>query len=309
MEYIGELAGFSTAILWAMTSIFFSEAGKSIGSFYVNKIRLLIAVIIYCLILQFSTGFFLPLGLNPEQVMWLGLSGLVGLVIGDGCGFKALVMIGPRLTSLVYSTAPIMTTIIAWFWLTEQLGWLDMVGISATIFGVIWVVSERRYNNGSESIVAHDHPDAGSLVKGVLYALAAAMGQAGGLVLAKYAMFDLGGRVEPLEASFTRMAVAMVVIWTLSMFRGTLPKVLVFLRHRRAMKMCFGGAVAGPVLGVWMSLVAIKYMETGIAATLNAMTPVMILPLLWLVYRQKVSVRSVVGSAVAVAGVALLVLS
>lgn len=309
MEYIGELAGFSTAILWALTSIFFSEAGKSIGSFYVNKIRLLMAVIIYCLILQFSTGFFLPLGLNPEQVMWLGLSGLVGLVIGDGCGFKALVMIGPRLTSLVYSTAPIMTTIIAWFWLTEQLGWLDMVGISATIFGVIWVVSERRHNNSSESIVAHDHPDAGSLAKGVLYALAAAMGQAGGLVLAKYAMFDLGGRVEPLEASFTRMAVAMVVIWTLSMFRGTLPKVLVLLRQRRAMKMCFGGAVAGPVLGVWMSLVAIKYIETGIAATLNAMTPVMILPLLWLVYRQKVSVRSVVGSAVAVAGVALLVLS
>lgn len=309
MEYIGELAGFSTAILWALTSIFFSEAGKSIGSFYVNKIRLLMAVIIYCFILQFSTGFFLPVGLNVEQIMWLGLSGLVGLVLGDGCGFKALVMIGPRLTSLVYSTAPIMTTIIAWVWLTEKLGWLDMLGISATIFGVIWVVSERRYDNGSESKVAHDHPDAGSLTKGLLYALAAALGQAGGLVLAKYAMFDLGGTVEPLQASFTRMAVAMVVIWTISMFRGTLPKVLGMLRQRRAMKMCLGGALAGPVLGVWMSLVAIKHIETGIAATLNAMTPVMILPLLWLVYRQKASVRSIAGSAVAVAGVAMLVLS
>ncbi|MCK4462230.1 MAG: hypothetical protein KAW46_10525 [candidate division Zixibacteria bacterium] len=47
MDYIGEIAGLSVAFLWAVTSIFFAEAGKSIGSFRVNVIRLLIAVGLY----------------------------------------------------------------------------------------------------------------------------------------------------------------------------------------------------------------------------------------------------------------------
>lgn len=136
MEYIGEAAGLATAFFWALTSIFFAEAGKLIGSFRVNVIRLLIAVGIYTGLLLLTTGRLLPVDINQSQVFWLTLSGLIGLILGDGCGFKALVMIGPRLTSLLYATAPIMATIIAWLFLGEKLGGWSLFGIGLTVAGL-----------------------------------------------------------------------------------------------------------------------------------------------------------------------------
>ena len=310
MDYIGEIAGLSVAFLWAVTSIFFAEAGKSIGSFRVNVIRLLIAVGLYTIVLLVVSGQLFPDDLNSRQVFWLALSGLVGLVIGDGCGFKALVMIGPRLTTVMYSSAPIMATVVAWLFLDETLSWWSLLGIGLTITGITWVVLERRGKNNHEiSARQRDHPDSGSLAKGVLLGAGAAAGQAIGLVMAKHGMANAGGTVEPLEASFIRMAAAMVIIWLLATLRGHLPSVLSAMRQGRPVLFSAAGAVAGPFLGVWMSLVAVSYVAVGVAATLNAMTPVAIIPLVILYYREKVSLRATVGAVVAVAGVAILFLS
>jgi drug/metabolite transporter (DMT)-like permease len=218
-------------------------------------------------------------------------------------------MIGPRLATLIYATTPIMTTTIAWFMIDEQLAWVDLFGIAVTISGVSWVVAERRYKNLPKAGVALDHPDSGSLAKGILYGLGAALGQAAGLVLAKHAMFDFGGEVDPMSASMVRMVAAMLIIWSISLFRGTVPSTIRAVSNKRAMLMCAGGAIAGPFFGVWMSLLALRYIEAGIAATFNHTTPIMVIPLLWFVYRERTSLRGFLGAALAVGGVALLVLS
>jgi len=308
MIFIGELAGLSTALLWALTSVFFSESGRRIGSLTTNLIRLVMAVLMYACLSFFTTGYIYPHGVNQWQYFWLGLSGLVGLVIGDGCGFKALVMIGPRLTTLVYSSTPIVTTIIAWIFLGEQLSLIDILGISITISGISWVVLERRFKNVNHFNLSRDHPDSGSLVKGVLLAVGAAIGQATGLVLAKQGMSFAGGAVEPLTASYVRMVVALAGLGAVFAARGLLPNIIKSLRDGRALSFCAAGAVVGPFLGVWMSLVAIKYIAAGLAATLNSTTPVMILPLVFLWYKEKISPRAVLGAIVTVCGVAIIFL-
>jgi len=308
MNFIGEIAGLTTAFCWAFTSMFFAEAGKLIGSFKVNKIRLIFAVVIYCFALFITAGRLFPDDLNMRQVYWLSLSGIVGLVFGDGCGFKALVMIGPRLTTLLYSTAPVMATLIAWFFLGEKLNFLNILGIIITIVGVTWVVIERRYKTNNNTL-SKDHPDSGSLSKGVLLGLGAAFGQAAGLVLAKQGMLYAGGNVAPMEASFIRMLTALVCIWFLSALRGQFLDTFKVMKNKRAMAFCFGGAFAGPFMGVWMSLIAVALIATGVAATLNAMTPVMIIPLVILYYKEKVSVRAIIGTVIAIGGVALLFIS
>ncbi len=308
MMYIGELAALSTSLLWAFTSILFSEAGKKIGSFRVNKIRLVFAVIIYATVLLATTGSLFYEEINQQQVFWLGLSGFVGLVFGDGCGFKALVMIGPRLTTLLYATTPIMTTIIAWFFLGEKLSIVDSIAIFLTVAGIIWVVTERSYTSTVSKAVSDNHPDHGSLVRGVILGIGAALGQAVGLVLAKKGMTYAGGEVPPMEASFIRMLVAVGGIWIIAIFRGEAITTLRSMKQSKAMIYTAGGTIVGPFLGVWMSLVAIKMIPTGIASTLNSMTPVMILPLVIWYYREKVSPRALFGAVVAVIGVTLLFL-
>jgi drug/metabolite transporter (DMT)-like permease len=307
MLYLGELAALSTALFWSFTAIFFSEAGKLIGSFHVNKIRLVFAFFIYVIILLITTGYPLPTGLNTEQIVWLSLSALIGLVIGDGCGFKALVMIGPRLATLILASTPIMATAIAWLFLGEKLKMLDLCGILITIAGIVWVVSER----GDKKQDLHkDHPDAGTLTKGILLALVAALSQAAGLVFSKKGMMAMGGvTVPPLQASCIRITSAMIIIWLFSLVaRGKVKETIAASGNRKAMLFTLGGAFFGPFLGVWMSLVAVAHVEAGIAATLNATTPVLIIPLLVFVYKEKVSWRAMIGAFVAVAGVALLFL-
>ncbi len=309
MEYIGELAALSTACLWALTSIFFTEAGKLVGSFFVNQIRLFFAVAIYLIISLLTTGQFFPANINLEQFLWLAVSGVVGLVIGDTCGFKAFVMIGPRLATLVFSSTPIMTTIIAWVFLGEKLAFWDILGICITVGGITWVVSERKFRNVAKNNVHSGHPDAGGMAKGVMFALLAGLGQASGLVLARQAMFNSGETVTAFDASFVRMTVAVVVIWLISMMRGQLPDAWRAMKNGRALLMSLGGAIGGPFLGVWMSLVALAYIATGIAATLNSLTPVLVIPIVVLYYKEKVSVRAMLGAIVAVAGVAMLFLT
>ena len=58
-----------------------------------------------------------------------------------------------------------------------------------------------------------------------------------------------------------------------------------------------------------MSMVAVIHIEAGVAATLNAMTPIMILPVMTLVYKERISFRAYLGAAISVAGVVILMLS
>lgn len=309
MPYAGELAGLATAVCWSFTAICFSEAGRRVGSFRVNAIRLLMAVAIYSILLPLTTGRLFPVDLNREQVLWLALSGLIGLVIGDGAGFKALVMIGPRRTTLLWGTAPIMATAAAWVFLGENLQWIQILGIAITVAGVWWVVAERKYRSTNHFNLEQGHPDSGSLLFGVLLGLLAALGQATGLVMSKHAMLNCGGTLDPMPASFIRMLTSAAMIWLFAALRGKLVDTFKALRHGPAMLFALGGAIFGPFLGVWTSLIAVSMIAAGVAATLNATTPVWIIPNVILYYKEKVSFRAVLGAIVAVAGVAVLFLN
>jgi drug/metabolite transporter (DMT)-like permease len=306
MQYTGQLAALGTALCWSFTAIFFSEAGRRVGSFRVNSIRLLFAVLIYTAVLLLSTGRLLPEDINSRQVFWLALSGFIGLVIGDGCGFKALVMIGPRLTTLLWATAPIMATIIAWFWLDEQLGFVRLLGIFMTVAGVSWVILERRYTGSNQFNLDSTHPDSGTLFKGVLLGLLAALGQAAGLVISKHAMLDCGGTLDALPASFVRMLASLGLIWVFAGLSGRLQGNIRAFRHTSGVLFSLAGATAGPFLGVWLSLIAVSLISAGVAATLNATTPILIIPIVMLYYKEKVSARAMAGAVLAVGGVALL---
>lgn len=302
MEYIGEIAALSTAFFWAFTSIFFSESGKLIGAYLLNKIRLLMAVVLYACILLITTGTAIPSGISPEQYLWLGLSGVIGLALGDSSLFKALLLLGPRLTTLIFSCSPILTAIVAWVFLDERLSLLNILGILITVSGIIWVVIEK---NGKNNNAPHDRK---TLIKGGLYALGGAVGQALGLILAKQGMVYSGTQIQPFMASYTRLLFALSAIWIFSAAAGHLPKVFKAMKNKRAMLLSSGGTIAGPFLGVWFSLVAIKYIETGIAATLNALVPIMIIPLVIIYYKEQVSRRSIFGALLAVIGVSLLMI-
>lgn len=295
---MGEIAALLTAVCWAVTSLFTTSAGRRVGSVVVNRMRLLFAVLLLLLAHFVFFGRLLPTGAGLERWFWMGASGVVGLVLGDSFLFQSYVMIGPRLGTLIMATVPVFSAIIAWLFLGESLSLPEVSGILLAVGGIILVVLER--SNGAPK-------DRRNYVLGVLAGIGGALGQAGGLVLSKK---GLEGDFPALSGVLMRMMVAMVILWLIAFVlrqgRATVQKVAA---DRVALRAIFYGSITGPFIGVWLSLVAVQAAFVGIASTLMALTPVIMLPAVRWVYQERVSRRAVLGTAVALAGVAVIFLA
>ncbi len=296
MENLGELAALATAFLWVGSAMSFESAGKRIGSLTVNLIRLWIGFALLTLFCTFFCGHALPLNLDAHAWGWLALSGVAGFLIGDLSLFRAFILIGSRLSMLVMCLVPPISAIAGWILLDEQLTGKDLLGMAITISGVAWVVFERK--------PAGQTMDRKTLTLGLLLAFAGATGQAIGLVFSKVGM----GQNNPFAATQIRIIAGIIGFTVLFTVIGWWPRVWAALKDRPAMTRTGAGAFFGPFLGVSMSLTAVKYTEAGIAATIMSIVPILMIPPAILIFKENVSLRAVIGSFVAVGGVALLFL-
>jgi drug/metabolite transporter (DMT)-like permease len=296
---VGEIAALGTSLFWSLTSIQFTLAGRLVGSQAVNRIRLLLAVLFLSLTHWSLYGEVWPLGAEPFRWGWLGLSGVVGLIIGDTCLFQSFILIGPRRAMLLMTLAPVISTLVAWGGLGEVLLPAELGAILVTVGGIAWVVADRKPEEGpAEAPTRH-------YLSGVLLAVGGALGQALGLVLAKQGLAD---DYPSLSATLIRMLVATAVMWSLALVQKQIKVTGRVLKERRTMFFIAGGALTGPTLGVWLSMVAIQYAPVGIASTLMALPPVILIPLERWLFDERVSPRAVVGTAIALAGAAALFL-
>jgi drug/metabolite transporter (DMT)-like permease len=293
---LGEAAALATSCLWSFTALFFALAGRRISSAAVNRSRLLFATVLLSGAHLVAAGSLLPHA-EPYRVAWLGLSGIVGLVLGDAALFQAFVLVGPRLSMLMMATVPIHSTVIGLLVFGEALQPAQLAGIVLTVSGVAWVVTEPR-RGGAEG--SHEH-----YRLGLGLALAGAVAQALGLTFAR---FGLAGGYSPLSATLIRVLVATAVIWLFAGVRGSAMGTVRAWRDTTALRLTMVGAVVGPFLGVWLSLVAVANAPLGIAATLMALPPVFLIGLERAAYGTRVTRRGVAGTLVAFGGVALLLL-
>lgn len=302
---VGEIAAVVVSMLWTTCSILFAAAGRRIGALSVNAYRIVMAVGLLGAVHLLRFGTVVPAAVGA-QWFYLGLSGIIGLALGDFGYFGALVLIGPRRGVLLMALAPIWSGIAAYFVLGEVLGAWTILGIAVTLTGVTMVVVERENETDEHAIPRKQR------IYGVLSGLGGSLGQGIGLVISKYGMIVAGGTttgpLNPLSATLVRMIVAAAFVWAVVALSGRLPLVLGRGRDGGAVLRTLGGAVSGPFAGVWLSMVAITYAQAGVAATLMALMPVMVIPVVRLIYGERTSPRGILGACTAVIGVAILFL-
>jgi drug/metabolite transporter (DMT)-like permease len=298
-NYFGEIAGLLTAVFWTVTSMAFESAGKKVGSLAVNLIRLVIAFFFIGIFSWISRGFFFPSDATAYQWQWLALSGLVGFVIGDLMLFQALVVVGARVSMLVMSLAPPFAALIGWLVLGEVLSLKNWLGMSVTITGIIMVIlkHEKSELNGSVTRTLK----AGYSLQGIMLALGGAVGQAAGLVLSKKGM----GSYDAFSASQIRVLTGIAGFSILFIFMKRWHRVWAAVKNPPAMRRITLGAFFGPFLGVSFSLLAVQHTETGIAATLMSIVPVLIIVPSLLLFHEKINLKEIIGAVVTVAGVAM----
>jgi drug/metabolite transporter (DMT)-like permease len=298
MNFIGELAALATSFFFAMTALIFTQTGRMVGSQVTNRMRLTFALVYLVIINMILFGEPLPFSAGSSRWLWLGLSGIIGLSLGDAFLFQAFVSVGARLGTLLLSLAPIFGSLIAWMFFGEILSLLQITGIVLALAGIAWVV------------MSHEEPPdtpRGQTRRGVIFGVLAGLGQAIGLVLSKQGMF---GDFSPFQANAIRMLVAVIFVWAWTAFDGEIGATFAALRQKpEVLRLLALGALVGPLLGVSASLLAVQHAEIGVASTLMALPPVILLPISYFAFREKIGWQAILGTIVALAGVAVLFLA
>jgi drug/metabolite transporter (DMT)-like permease len=298
LNFIGELAALFTSVCFTGTSVLFTKASQQIGSIAVNRTRVVLALIFLMILNWALSGAPLPLDAGVERWFWFGLSGAIGYAMGDAFLFQAFLWIGTQRSMLMMSLAPLISAALAWIFFGETLTGIQMLGVIVTLGGIAWVILRRDSNPARVA----EKP-----ALGVLFGLGAAIGQAVGFVLSKQ---GLTGGFSPIAGNAIRMLAAVIVLWGLVIAQGKAGRTLDSLRgHPRVLAMLSLASFTGPVLGVTSSLFALQYTQVGIASTLTALPPVFLLPVGWLVFKEKFDWGAVLGTLVTIGGVALLFLA
>jgi len=299
-ELFGESAALLTSFLWTLSSLFFTSASKRISWLGVNAYRTLIAIVLLLVTNLVVLGTVVPQA-SSGQWFWMGLSGIVGLGIGDSGLFAAYVVIGPRRSLLMMALAPIFAALSAYILLGETIPALGDSGIAVTLVGVVLVILEAEERSGERRISRKQK------ASGVAFGLIAALGQGVGLALSKKGI-DLNPAValNPLSATLMRLLLGALFIWLLALVLGRVPKVLAALTDVGAMRNTAVASFLGPYLGITFSMVAVTFTETGVAQTLLSLMPVMIIPVVWILYHQRTSWRGILGAVIAVIGVTII---
>ncbi|MFB6318299.1 DMT family transporter [Saccharicrinis sp. FJH54] len=300
-SHFGEIASVLTAIFWTVTAMAFEAAGKRVGALSLNLIRLFMGFIYLSIFSYISRGFLLPVDATSYQWLWLLLSGIIGFVLGDLFLFQAFIMIGARISMLIMSLVPLITAVIAWITLGEVLTVKDFLAMGLTISGIIIVMLVRKRANRKQTDAALKKEQFSKTMLGLLFAFGGALGQAFGLVLSKKGMGDYNAFAATQIRIIAGMAGFVVVITVMRRWKN----VKAGLMNLPAVKRMALGSFTGPFLGVGFSLLAVQKTNAGIAATIMAIVPVLIIPPAILINKEKVHVAEILGALISVGGVAL----
>ena len=307
MQYVGELISLGVAFSWTITALASEVGSRRLGVVVLNVWRLGLAMICSALMIWLFTGVPYPIYAGTETWMWLLLSGVVGYFFGDWCLFNSYMCFGSRYGQLFMTLAPMFAAISAWIALGQTLGWNSLLAMIVTLTGIgISVLGRGEHHSLSLQLP----------LKGVIYAIGAALGQGVGLVLSKIGLDHYTADVPatslsdmehilPFSANMIRCLSGTVCFLLWMSISGNLHQLQQSVHERKGMLAMYITVFFGPFLGVGFSLMAVQYTAAGIASTIMALSPILIIVPSYYLFHQKISTRGVIGAIISIIGVSL----
>ena len=306
MHYLGEAISLAVAVSWTVTALFAEVGSKRLGSLQMNVIRMILSLVMLGATLWWFTGSPYPLYADGKTWLWLSMSGFVGYLLGDYCLFNSYIWIGSRFGQLFMTLAPPTAALFGWFLLGETLAWNALLGMLVTLTGIGISV----LNKGESQKLSLKLP-----LKGVLFGIGAGVGQGIGLVLSKVGMNFYEGAIPvgeelvtdlvPFASTFIRAVTGAIGFLCVMGFQRQFHTLATSMRDRKGMNAALWATITGPFIGVSLSLMAVQYTEAGVASTLMALTPVLIIWPAHLFFGQQVTFKEVIGACISVIGVSM----
>jgi drug/metabolite transporter (DMT)-like permease len=286
---MGVFAALGTALCWAIAARLFSGIGNAFSPLTMNFWKGLISIALLSVVLIALQ----PALFSTNAVVWLLVSGFIGIGIGDTCFFKALQSIGDSQAVLVAETlAPLFTALFAMAFIGEWITWQQWIGVAVVLFSVDMVIKARK--RSATHIFA---------TSGYLYGVGAALCQAVGAVVSRDILGS--GDVDAASAAFLRLVGGMVFVVPFIAVTKTrwLP---VITEGKRVWPAFVVATLLGTTAAIYLQMFAFAYAKAAVVQTLIATSALMSLGVAF-VLGEKATKATLLCSVIALVGVGILV--
>jgi drug/metabolite transporter (DMT)-like permease len=297
IPYPGEIAGLATGLFWAIGSFLWATMGKELTAVGINLYKVFAGLVILTIGIVIAGGAAWPSELEGRQVGLLLASGIVGLGIGDIFYFYALLRIGPRRALLLWLTAPPLAAILGWIFLGESIPLVGWIGIALTLAGIGIVQSEKDEKEGDKEPLSRK-----ILLIGTGAGILAGLGQAIASVFNKIVLIE---NVSAIQVTQLRLvgAVIFLTLWAIAF--GRLKSSIRPFRKKRILGISTLAVLSGTVLGLLGMSYSQGMIPIGLSNTLTSTSILWALPIGLIFFKDKITLRTLFGTAVAFGGVAL----
>jgi drug/metabolite transporter (DMT)-like permease len=294
--YVGEIAALLAAAGFSVTSVCYTFAGRKINA--VTSIALSLPISWFALlgIHGLALGEIFPISAGIDRWFFLSASGVLAFVLSSYFMLNAFQNIGPRLTMLIASFAPVLGALLAWIFLGQRLSPKSAIGIAVVILGIVWVVAERSKAKTDDLQL--------DLRRGIVNACLGTLAQGVAFVFASQ---GIAGGFPPLSAALIRITSGMIALWLFIGFQRNIQSTASVFKHdSRLLLQLTGAALFGPVISGSLLLLSFQRIPVGVATTLSHTTSVMLIPIGFFLFKERITPRAIAGTIITVIGIGIL---
>jgi drug/metabolite transporter (DMT)-like permease len=303
--FISEILAIGSAACIALSSMFINELNGRVPLLRLARWQLTSAFLMTALAATVAGGW---ATLGGWQIEALVASSLAGIVVASTTNFAAIYTAGPRITALLFSLASPFALLFGYLAYGETISVHQGIGVVLILVGIGIAIGMRRRRpapmiplSDPEPVTAAAPPTPGPSMLGITLGVVTALGQAIGSLLARPAM---ASGVEPFAAMAIRSGFAVLCFWAILVLPIGRSKDKNF--RPRDLGLAATAAFFGTALGMSLLMAALTSGNVGIVSTLSSMTPIVILPMVWLRTGQRPRIHAWIGAALAIIGTAVI---
>lgn len=289
MNWIGIIAALGSAASWAFATVVFDRLGKHIPAAGMTFFKGLFSLALMLVLILCTGGFDL---LNLHDFLFLALSGIIGISVGDTLFFRSLQDLGAKVQVLYFMLGQIVTMLLSFLLLGEVLSVREYIGAMILLSGIIVVTVGKQ----------EDHPNK---IRGIIGGFASILCFSVSSILVKISIVD----VSVPTATFWRMFFSTVSIMFVGFTSKRFTTWCTPFRQGRILLLFILNVIVITYGGFMLSMMAFKHITVSLASVLSATEPVFVLLLAYLINHERVSKKEILGAVITITGLLIIMLN
>jgi uncharacterized membrane protein len=291
----GEWVALLSALLWAMASVLLTVGTKRLDVLPLNLVRCLVSTTFFWALLPFYGGLRALAAIPPTAWLWLVVSVLALLVIGDTLYFRSMDLAGVSWAMPLASINPLWAVLLAALLIGEPLTWSLLASAVLVVAGIVLISRPSGQVTWGKPIDPHSRRT--GLLLALLVSLLWGIGQV--------ALRPATEGMHSVVANSVRQPMGAATLLGLALLQGRWRD----LRRldRQSWLVIILASLVGTGLGTLFFVMAIQMTGAGRTAVLTATTPILAIPFSMAWLKERPTRWTMAGTLLTAVGIALVV--